>query len=151
METAQSQAEAKVKAAEEAKAVAEEVKAVAKAKKQAAGKFTAFAASSKRATVEAQQAAKANVLLLQAEVEEVKGVVSRREEAWPPKKKRIALVLAASNKRAQSALAEEFPEIVEKFDISKKGMEAVLNALKSVKLGAPRVGTNGAGASPRKL
>ena len=60
-------------------------------------------------------------------------------------------MLAASNKRAQSALAEEFPEVAEKFNIREKGMETALNALKSIKVGTPGAGSSTAGVTPHKL
>ena len=74
-------------------------------------------------------------LQLQTRVGELDGTVATREQVWPAERTRIAIVLAASNKRAQGALAEEFPEVAEKFNIKDKGMEVALNALRFVKEG----------------
>ena len=104
----------------------EELKTAAEAREKAAEEQMAVAVLMKRAAEEAREAAEAKMLQFQTQVEELKSAAARREEAWPAEKKRITLMLAASNKRAQSALAEEFPEVAGKFDIKEKGMEPLL-------------------------
>ena len=149
LEEARLQAENEAKSAEEARLHAEEARAAAEARSRFADEAFATAISMKKgAEVErdlankAKESADAEVARLQSEVEDIKKTSVTREGAWPAEKRRIALVLAASNRMAQKALAKEFPEVAEKFNIEKEGMEGAKIALTSVKPGRSEARTS---------
>ena len=142
---------AQCQALEEGKVAAEEARATAEARDKAAGEQLAAAVSLQKEAEVARHTAEAKVAELQAQVEKLTTSMPTPERTWQVEKKKIAIVLAASNKRAQAALAEEFPEVAEKFNIKDKGMQAALNALVVVKEGVPEAGPSGATATPQKL
>ena len=138
---------------EEAKAAAEAKERTAEDAKKAAEAETVRLRAQMElfvATEDARQAAEAEAARLRSEVEELKAAAARREQGWSVEKRNIAIVLAASNKRAQDALAEEFPEVAAKFNIKDKGKEAALGALRSVKAGVLIPGSSGVGVTPQK-
>ena len=139
LEEARAAAEAKERAAEDAKnaAEAESMRLRAQVEKLAGAE-------------DARKSAEAEAARLGAEVDELKAAATRREQGWPSEKRNIAIVLAASNKTAQDALAQEFPEVAAKFNIKEKGKEAALNALRTVKAGVAIPGSSGLGVTPQK-
>ena len=72
----------------------------AEAREKIAKEHLAAAVSMKKAAKEAKEATESEVAQLQAQVEELRAATTRCEEGWEAEKKNIAIVLAASNKRA---------------------------------------------------
>ena len=150
LEEARSQAVKARLRAEEAGRLVEEAKKAAEARSEAADEGLAVAVSMKKtAETERGMAVKAKEVA-EAEVEKMKRAFESREGTWPAEKKRIALVLGASNRMAQKALAKNFPEVAGQFDIEKEGMEGARMALTSVKPGAREIGTSKSGTTPQK-
>ena len=104
----------------------------------------------KKAVEKAKEVAESEVAQLRVQIEGLRATATKRDKGWAAKKKNIAIVLAASNKRAQDTLAEEFPEVAANFNIKDKGMEAALNALRPVKSGISGAGSSGASVTRRK-